>query len=145
MFRPNPRHDKFVRASLSTLYQHFGFCKDRRCLSIVHLHCADDVLNAPVRVLGGPHLLATSRLNQSSLTYYKTWPELSLWPTLMHLNSVRLFIPSLEVHSHFNYALFCFTTSSVVCHALLFSTSVLMYMFVLCVDNNRRALTYLAD
>lgn len=132
-----------VRASLSTLYQHLGFCKDRRCLSIVHLDCADDVLNAPVRLLGGPHLLATSRLNQYSWTYYKTWPELSTWPTLIHLNSVRLFIPSLEVYSHFKYAQFCFTTSFVSCHTLFFSASVLM--FVLCMKNNRHALTYIAD
>jgi hypothetical protein len=67
MFRSNTRHDKFVRAALSTLYKHFGFCKDGRYVSTVHLDCADDVLNAPVRVLGGPRLLATSRLSRSSI------------------------------------------------------------------------------
>jgi len=51
---------------MSALYEHFGFCKDGRYVSTVHLDCAD-VLNAPVRVLGGPRLLATSRLSRSSI------------------------------------------------------------------------------
>jgi hypothetical protein len=48
------------------LVSYFGFCNDGRYLYTVHLDCADDVLNAPVRVLGGPHLLAISLLSRSS-------------------------------------------------------------------------------
>ena len=41
MFRSNTRLDKLVRAALSTMYQHLGFCKDGRYVFTVHLDCAD--------------------------------------------------------------------------------------------------------
>jgi hypothetical protein len=112
-------------------------------VSTVLLDCADDVPNAPVRVLGGPCLLATSRLSRFSINILQNLTELPLWPTVKQINNDRPFILALNAHSHFKYAPFCFTVSSVSCHALFFIFSVLI--FVLCMGNTRRASIFLAE